>query len=65
MFHGSTAPAQIVQLDRPVATIYTATFVISVCTTGRRCGGHICAGEALQCVYCKRSHAALTIPEKI
>ena len=32
-----------------------------------RCCGHICVGEALhliRCVYCKRSHAAITRPEK-
>jgi len=44
--------------------IYTAKFAISGDTTGRCCCGHSCENEALQWVYWKRSHAAITTPEK-
>jgi len=43
---------------------YTPTFAIPECTTGRRCYNHICVAEPLHWVYCKRSRAAVTAPEK-
>ena len=44
--------------------VYTATFAIWGCATGRRCCRIIYVGEALRWVYSKSRHVAIATPEK-
>ena len=57
-FHGSCCPNYTV--GQPGRANYTATFAISMDTTWRRCCRHICEGDTLHWVHCRRSYAAIT-----